>query len=82
LPDGSWKDVLSHLAPLADRPRLIAISKHADEHLWAEVLALGGFDLLGTPLREAEAAYVIGSAWLDWKNEQERSRHALSIASR
>jgi DNA-binding NtrC family response regulator len=82
LPDGSWKDVLSHLAPLGDRPRLIVISKHADETLWSEVLDLGGFDLLGTPLKEFEAGYVIGSAWLDWKNEQERATRHVHIACR
>ena len=68
LPDGDWKDVLSHLALLAERPRLIVISNQADEHLWSEVLALGAFDLLATPLNETEVGYVIGSAWLDWKN--------------
>ena len=67
LPDGSWKDVLSHLAPWPERPRLIVISKDADEKLWSEVLAMGGFDVLATPLREAEAAFTIGSAWLDWQ---------------
>ena len=83
LPDGSWKEVLSHLAQLADRHWLIVISKHADEHLWSEVLALGGYDLLETPLKESEAGYVIGSAWLDSKNEHERAtRRTLSIASR
>ena len=68
LPDGDWKDVLSHLALLAERPRLIVISNQADEHLWSEVLALGAFDLLATPLNETEVGYDIGSAWLDWKN--------------
>src|SRR5438874_2402559 len=82
LTDGSWKDVLSHLAPWTDRPRLIVISKHADEHLWSEVLALGGFDLLATPLKETEAGYIIGSAWLDWTNEHGRTtRQASKVAS-
>lgn len=83
LPDGSWKDVLSQTAPLPERPRLIVVSKQADEPLWSEVLALGGFDLLATPLKETEAAYVIGAAWLDWKNEHEcADRRAVIIASR
>ena len=77
LPDGNWQDVLSHLAPWADRPRLIVISNHADERLWSEVLAMGGLDVLATPLKETELAYVIGSAWLDWKDECERAtKHA------
>jgi DNA-binding response OmpR family regulator len=72
LPDGNWKDVLSQLAPMPDRPRLIVFSRHADEGLWAEVLNLGGFDLLATPFRDAELVFTIGSAWLDWKKEQDR----------
>lgn len=71
LPDGSWKDVLGQLAPMQDRPRLIVFSRHADEDLWAEVLDLGGFDLLATPFRDEELIFTIGSAWLDWKCEQE-----------
>jgi DNA-binding response OmpR family regulator len=67
LPDGNWKDVLSRLAPMLEPPRLIAVSRHADERLWLEVLNLGGFDLLATPFREVEAGYAIGTAWLDWK---------------
>ena len=71
LPDGNWKDVLSQLAPILNRSRLIVISRCADEKLWAEVLDMGGFDLLATPFREEEVGFAIGSAWLDWKNEQE-----------
>ena len=74
LPDGNWKDVLSQLAPMLDRPRLIVVSRHADERLWTEVLSQGAFDLVATPFREAELAFVIGSAWLDWTGDQERHR--------
>jgi DNA-binding NtrC family response regulator len=74
LPDGSWKDVLNQLAPMLQRPRLIVFSRHADERLWAEVLNLGGFDLLATPFRTEELVFAIGSAWLDWEGEQERRR--------
>src|SRR5262249_32289949 len=36
LPDGSWKDVLSQTSPMPERPRLIVISKQANEDLWSE----------------------------------------------
>jgi len=71
LPDGNWKDVLSRLAAMHERPRLIVFSRNVDDRLWAEVLNLGGFDLLEAPFREAELVFAIGSAWLDWKSEQE-----------
>src|SRR5438034_613414 len=80
LPDGDWKDVLSQLAPLPDRPRLIAFSRNANEKLWAEVLSMGGFDLLATPFREEELVFALGSAWLDWQGERERG--ALRTHSR
>jgi DNA-binding NtrC family response regulator len=74
LPDGNWKDVLSRLKPMLERPRLIVFSRHADDRLWEEVVNLGGFDLLATPFREEELVFTIGLAWLDWEGEQERRR--------
>ena len=62
LPDGSWRDILNHITELADPPVLIVTSRLADEHLWAEVLNLGGFDLLAKPFREWEVAYAIAAA--------------------
>jgi DNA-binding NtrC family response regulator len=72
LPDADWKEVLSATASLRDPPRVIVISSQADEFLWAEVLNLGGYDLLPTPLVEAEVARVVGLAWQDWKRALER----------
>jgi DNA-binding response OmpR family regulator len=79
LPDASWKDVLSHLAPWADRPRLIVVSSRPDEQLRSEVLAMGGFGVLRTPLQQVEVAYLIGSAWLDWKSEHGRAQKPAAI---
>ena len=70
LPDRNWKDLLSRLAAIPDPPRLIVFSRHADDRLWAEVLNLGGFDVLATPFRKEELMFAIGSAWLDWQSEQ------------
>jgi DNA-binding response OmpR family regulator len=81
LPDGNWKDVLSRLAPMLEPPRLIAVSHHADERLWLEVLNLGGFDLLATPFREVEAGYAIGAAWLDWKHARHQGALRRTIAA-
>jgi hypothetical protein len=70
--DGTWRDVLSGLAPILNPPRLIVVSRLADNELWTEVLNMGGFDLLPIPLREVEVGYSVGSAWLDWR---EQGRH-------
>jgi FixJ family two-component response regulator len=38
------------------------MSRHADERLWAEVLNLGGYDLLAKPLEGDEVSRVVEMA--------------------
>jgi len=54
LPDGNWKVVLSGFESLAVRPNVIVTSRLADDRLWAEVLNLGGYDVLAQPFNEEE----------------------------
>ena len=56
LPDGEWKDLLGKT------PRLIVTSHAADEALWAEVLNLGGYDVLAQPFDEQEVRRVVAMA--------------------
>ena len=56
LPDGDWRDLL-HKAP-----RLIVTARDADDQLWAEVLNLGGYDVLAQPFDEVEVCRVVASA--------------------
>ena len=44
------------------RPALIVVARVGDERLWAEVLNLGGYDVLAKPLDPAEVDYVISAA--------------------
>jgi DNA-binding response OmpR family regulator len=62
LTDGTWKDILRALDTLSDRPLLVVTSRLADDHLWVEVLNLGGYDVLAKPLDHKEVARVIGLA--------------------
>jgi len=62
LPDGNWKDLLNGLAAFSCAPRLIVISRLADDALWAEVLNLGGYDVLAEPFDENEVARVVAGA--------------------
>lgn len=57
-PGGEWKDLLAAIRDLPDPPALVVISRLADEYLWAEVLNLGGQDVLAKPLRSAEVFWV------------------------
>src|SRR5438477_13162242 len=52
LPDGCWRDFL-RTASGPGTP-LIVTSRLADERLWAEVLKLGGHDVLAKPFEEPE----------------------------
>ncbi|MDR3642209.1 MAG: hypothetical protein P4L74_01105 [Candidatus Doudnabacteria bacterium] len=61
--DGTWKSILEHAHGTAERPPVVVCCRHADERLWAEVLNLGGYDVLQSePLVYDELIRVIESA--------------------
>jgi DNA-binding response OmpR family regulator len=62
LPDGNWKDLLDAFDRLPERPNLIVTSRLTDEALWAEVLNLGGYDVLAQPFDPEEVFRVISLA--------------------
>ncbi len=72
LPDGTWKDLLSRARTFSVAPRLIVTSHAADDRLWAEVLDLGGYDVLGKPFDAGEVIRVVSLAWRQWKHDCER----------
>jgi len=62
VPDWSWRRVLSDLRRQAKPPQLIVTSRTADESLWAEVLNVGGYDVMAQPFEQYEVERVIASA--------------------
>jgi len=66
-PDGCWQDLLEATARHASPPSLIVYSRLADEYLWAEVLNLGGYDVLIKPFDHDEVLRIADSAWRSWK---------------
>jgi DNA-binding response OmpR family regulator len=64
LPDGNWRDILERIDATPNRPFLIVTSRIADERLWAEVLNLGGYDVLAKPFNDNEARHVLETACL------------------
>ncbi|MCS6951427.1 MAG: response regulator [Bryobacterales bacterium] len=72
----TWKDLLRAVEVLRHPPPLIVTSRLADECLWAEVLNLGGYDLLIKPFDPTEVFRVVSLAWLSWKSRIEKSRPA------
>lgn len=67
--DGSWEDLLKATARLPAPPNLIVFSRLADEFLWAEVLNMGGFDVLITPFEPEEVLRVTFAAWSRWEGD-------------
>jgi DNA-binding NtrC family response regulator len=80
LPDADWREVLRETASLREPPRVIVISRQTDTLLWAEVLNLGGYDVLPAPLAQDEVIRVVELAWQSWKNERERQKKPESLS--
>ena len=59
LPDGTWRDILSWSANISQPPPVNVTSGLADGRLWAEVLNLGGYDVLAKPFHEQEVRHVL-----------------------
>jgi DNA-binding NtrC family response regulator len=72
LSPGSWKELLNSADGLP-APPVIVTSRLADERMWAEVLNLGGYDVLARPLNSEEVLRTVTSAWSLWQH-QFRSR--------
>ena len=60
--DGGWKDFLSDTARMSRPPRLVVTAASANALPWAEVLNLGGYDVLVEPLNADEIRKVAASA--------------------
>jgi len=76
LPDGNWRDILDATASLARPPSLIVTSRLADECLWAEVLNLGGWDVLAKPLHGKDVLWAVDSAW---RNRNGKRRGSMQV---
>src|ERR1700722_4292010 len=59
LPDGTWKDLLGHIAEMLDPPALVVTSGAVDAHFRSEVRALGGYDVMTKPLNADEVRRVL-----------------------
>ncbi len=84
LPDGNWKDILEAASAREHPPLLIVTSRLADEYLWAEVLNLGGYDVLTKPFDRDEVRRTVSLAWQHWQSRREMAaqfrRHKSSNA--
>ncbi len=63
LPDANWKEALQEMQRKSVLLPMIVVSRLADERLWAEVLNLGGYDVLATPFDTKEVLHSVTLAW-------------------
>jgi DNA-binding response OmpR family regulator len=58
--NGGWQELLGEAQ--AAKSLMIVVSRRADERLWAEVLNLGGFDVLALPFDRDGLRWALSSA--------------------
>ena len=63
LPDGSWRDVLSLAQQTWPPPPVLVTDLHATDQLWAEVLNLGGHDLVVQPFAQVEVLRIFRNTY-------------------
>ena len=63
LADGSWRDILSHIAELTEPSVVIVTTGASGADLRGEVRSLGGVEVLSKPFRAEEVRRVIVEAW-------------------
>ncbi len=66
--DFDWKRLLHDIRELEKPPQLIVTSRHADDHLWAEALNVGAYDVLAQPFECEEVERVVSSAWRHYED--------------
>jgi DNA-binding NtrC family response regulator len=82
LPEGlGWKDLLREIQDAAESPPLIVVDRQADEWLWAEVLNLGGYDVLMKPFDAKEVLHAVTTACDFCENKRRMSAVRKSAKS-
>ena len=74
----AWQDLLMQTRLLPERPFFIVTSRSADDHLWAEALNLGAYDVLTKPFEIVE---LIRSLTLAWQHSQGRREIVENVAT-
>lgn len=80
-PRWHWKRLLIDLRRLARPPQLIVTSRTADDHLWAEVLNVGGYDVLPQPFNRDEVERVVAAARRHFETVQSALRPDSPVAA-
>jgi len=65
---GRWKDIVAVTQRMTPSPPVIVVSQVGEERLWAEVLNLGGFDVLLKPFDPTEVLRIVSMAGRNWRD--------------
>jgi DNA-binding NtrC family response regulator len=79
LTDGSWRDLVSQLAPLPEPPRVFLISPADDPSLTAEAREQADVDVFTTPFNADDVWQRLRSAWLV---RRRKSPHRMESTSK
>lgn len=79
VPGIEWPDAVRILASAVPHPCVILTSPVSDDYLWKEIVARGGYDVLPTPLREADTTRSIKLALSYWKNTSRGNGRLVSL---
>lgn len=60
--EGSWRPILERCSEYPEPPALVVTARFADESLWAEVLNVGGFDVMAQPFDRDEVLRISHAA--------------------
>ena len=70
----TWREMLAQTTLMLPPPLLIVLSRLADEHLWAEALNLGAYDVLAKPLDAMEVTRTLSLAWVHWRAREDAAQ--------
>lgn len=73
LPGGGWDEILRAAENLPAPPKTVVAAVLAEPAFLAEVLNLGGYDVLVRPFDAQEVLHCLSMAWLSWKYDRERA---------
>ena len=78
---GVWHQLCSLATTRPDPPVFLVTSRLADDHLWAEALNLGAYDVLAKPFDRTEVRHVLGRAWMHWVEQCGRPTEAKTMTA-
>jgi hypothetical protein len=81
VPNWNWKSMLLDLQQHAHPQQLVVTVPGADKSLWAEVLNLGGYDVLARPLWSEELERVVAAAARHFYYARGRAGRSLTMHS-